>query len=140
MIHFIINLLIKALEILFGKDFEKYFEKYSSANWYRIVQIVIIMAVLYVFYYIARISIGMYKGKSDYLIISPDKENEVNTSAKTPYSRPDFKGQIATGSCPKCGYPYVYAKRSWRTGELYFSCGSTKTNNKMCNFKGCRSY
>ncbi len=140
MSHFIIQMLIRAAQILFGTDVEKYFDKYSKTNWYRIVEIVIFAAFLWVMYYLVRISIRMYKGEANY-VVTPEKKENLIASTKTPYSRPDFRGERATGPCPDCGYPYVYARRSFRTGELYFCCGSTKMYNpKKCNFKGCRSY
>ena len=57
-----------------------------------------------------------------------------------PMDRPNFHQQ-KTGPCPKCGYPEVVARKSRKTGELYFGCNRPKQGrNKGCNFKGCRSH
>ena len=39
--------------------------------------------------------------------------------------RPDFRGE-KTGPCPLCGYPVVVARKSRKTGELYFGCTRPK--------------
>jgi len=59
---------------------------------------------------------------------------------KNPMDRPAMRGEKA-GPCPNCGYPEVVARKSRKTGELYFGSARPKQGRyKGCNFKGCRSH
>lgn len=59
---------------------------------------------------------------------------------KNPMDRPSERGE-KTGPCPKCGFPEVVARKSRKTGELYFGCARPKQGPfRGCNFKGCRSH
>ena len=60
--------------------------------------------------------------------------------AKNPMDRPEYRGE-KSGPCPNCGYPEVVARKSRKTGELYFGCARPKKGPTTgCNFKGCRSH
>lgn len=59
---------------------------------------------------------------------------------KNPMDRPTVRGE-KTGPCPLCNYDEVVARKSRKTGELYFGCARPKRGRNMgCNFKGCRSH
>jgi hypothetical protein len=137
MTHFILSLIFKAIEILFGTDLEGYINKYSKESWFVYVDLVLLIAALYVFYKIFRMALNMYRGKGiTEEAIKYDRRNTIISNIKSPFSRPDYKGERASGSCPICGYPIVVAKRSYITGKLYFSCASNDKSN-ICKFKGC---
>jgi len=60
-------------------------------------------------------------------------------SAKNPMNRPSYWKEVG-GPCPLCGGPTV-ARKSRKTGELYFGCARPKRGRTSgCPFKGCRSH
>jgi len=126
---------------LFGKDIESIFNN-------TIVQVISLFIVLIGIIVIINDLINKYKhenntNNSDNLLPvephpilgpSPREDN------KDPMSRPECAGE-ETGPCPVCGYPKVVARKSRKTGELYFGCAAPKYGPKRgCNFKGCRSH
>lgn len=59
---------------------------------------------------------------------------------KDPDSKPDYRGQRG-GRCPKCKRADTVARKSRKTGELYFGCTAPKRGQSDgCNFKGCRTH
>lgn len=140
--HFIISLILKAIELIFGGGSRKYYDNNSDKVWYVFLGFTIFVgiAVIVTLMYGLIKSINKEENKYSYKYISKNTDTDVN-NIKDPFSRPVFSGEKASGSCPICGYPVVVAKRSYKTGELYFRCASTKKDNgRSCNFKGCRSY
>lgn len=58
---------------------------------------------------------------------------------KDAMQQPDYWKEKGS-SCPKCGADTV-ARKSRKTGELYFGCTRAKRGaTGGCNFKGCRSH
>jgi amino acid permease len=140
--HFVLSLILKAIEFIFGEDLKKYFDKHSDKVWYTFLEIIILIG----FIVIVILLYGIIRSKHKY---SNNNYNDSRYSSdmidrnniKDPFSLPDYKGEKASGACPMCGYSIVVAKKSFKTGELYFSCASTKKDKmRSCNFNGRRSY
>lgn len=140
--HFLISLVLKAIELIFGGGLREYYDNNSAKAWYVFLGIAIFMgiAVIIILMYGLIKSMNKEENKYSYKYISKNNDTETY-NIKDPFSRPGFSGEKASGSCPMCGYPVVVAKRSYKTGELYFRCASAKKDDgRSCGFKGCRSY
>jgi len=123
---------------LFGKDIGDLFN--NTTVQVISISIILIGIGLIIYDLVKKYKYNKENNNTNEMISIKNGSDKTEIIKKDPMSRPDYAGE-ETGPCPVCGHSILIARKSRKTGELYFGCAAPKYGPKRgCNFKGCRSH